>query len=159
MANKALIESGGDGTAVPSGAVGEKITATLAGISQLSPPASTIYEDTGTLTLSAGTWRIVSSSSLYCQVNSVAGSAQIPIYMGCLRQVGFGTLVDCYAGMSPPVNSGYSACQANFEFITTISTSTQFRQGISWIPNSGSPTVNSIATNASRSYLYAVRIA
>ena len=65
----ALTPSGGivgrtDGQAVPAGMVGEKISASLATISQASPVSLTWYDDSGTLTLPAGNWIIYSTANV-----------------------------------------------------------------------------------------------
>lgn len=70
MTQKALLQSAGDGTAVPSGYVGEVISASQAGTT-ISVTANTWTDITGcSITLTAGTWDL----NAYVHANNSAPS-------------------------------------------------------------------------------------
>jgi len=146
-----------DGLAPSAGYVGEILTATPAGISQNSPTNGTFYDDSGTLTLTPGNWLLYSGMSVQISnPGSISGSI-VPLLTAAIR-TGSTTLQKAYASAGQ-VNGVVTSASVTLILPANISTSTTYKLSILWEPNSGSPTVGSIALLAAGSFFYAVRIA
>lgn len=152
------------GVATETGYVGEKISATLAGISQASPVASTWYDDSGTLSLSAGIWSIYCSTHVYgANPGSISG-AVVPILVLGLRTGS--TVIQDLAVAAGAVNGVSFYGPGNIVQVVNITTTTVYKVSIAWLSNSGSASMAAISSGAAMlgssstsKFLYAVRIA
>ena len=147
------------GSAAAAGTIGEVISASLAGNSVSSPSMGTWYDDTGTLTLTAGNW------SIYCNVgvqgnnpgSMSAGAA--PIVFSGIRT---GSTVLTFVGGAIAQTSGNVFGDTNaLSAVVNISTSTTYKISIKWGSTSGSPTLGSMVsqnTGGGSGSFYAIRI-
>lgn len=151
------------GSAISAGFVGEKITATLAGVIQVNPVAGTYYDDSGTLPLTAGVWMVCCSAGLAME-NATTGtvSNQVPVGYVALRTGS--TLVQEQFGCGGHSTAATSG--GNFELIgaATIMAivsnvgSVTYKMSTRWGMFSGSSsTIGTLYTSSG--YLYAIRIA
>jgi len=146
-----------DGVAPSAGYVGERITATPVGISQSTPTNGTFYDDSGTITLTPGTWLIYAGMSVQIGNPGAISGSIVPLLTAAIR-TGSSTLQKSYASAGQ-VNGVTTSGSATLILSANISTSTTYKLSILWEPNSGSPTVGSITLLAAGSFFYAVRIA
>jgi len=148
------------GNAVAAGYVGEQITATLAGISQSSPVAGTYYDDSGTLTLTPGRWRIFLVASMYGATPGAISGAAVPVIAAAIRQ-GSSVIASGIAAAGA-VNGVAFLGSTTLVADVGIAGNTTYKCSAIWSPNTGSPTLGTLSTtpgdNSSNSF-YAVRIA
>ena len=153
--NASGIKGNTTGNSITAGYVGEKITASLNGIIQNSPVAVTYYDDTGTLSLPAGTWTIYSGvTAVGTNPGSMSG-INYPIINSAIR-TGSTALVNGFVCGGAVNGSGFLGF-GTMVITVSISTTTVYKQSIYWQGNSGSPTIASILTYGPQSFFYAVR--
>ena len=156
LINKRSAQGRTDGVAVAAGYVGEKITASLAGITQASPTINNWYDDSGTLSLTAGTWTIYNGVSLYgSNPGSISGGV-VPQIIGGLRTGS--TLLNQMVAAEGQVNGqAFCGVATNIQTVS-ISSTTVYKQSAQFSNRSGSPTLDTLGTFAGYGYLYAIRL-
>ena len=146
-----------DGSAIAAGYVGERITASLAGITQASPTINNWYDDSGTLSLTAGTWTIYNGVSLYGSNPGSISGGTVPQIIGGLRTGS--TLLNQMVAAEGQVNGqAFCGVATNIQTVS-ISSTTVYKQSALFSNRAGSPTLATLGTFAGFGYLYAVRIA
>ena len=125
-----------------SGNVGEKISMNLVGFTQSSPASTTWYDDSGTLSLTAGNWLIFANVSVF--LGSVGGSGYPQISMAIRNG---STVISSLSGNSAPT----TGAAGSISLVTTIgvTTTTVIKVSCSWFAFTGSPTVGSLFLVAS----------
>lgn len=162
MANKAKLQQAGDGTAIPSGFVGEVVNATgVTDIEQATPTSNTYYDLGGSLPLTAGTWKIVLRAWVFGVTPGSISGEVTPIIIGALRTSANVLLDDCFVACGA-VNGVTFSGALHISRVVTISSSTTYKASGKWISNSGTATLGKIAmqvATSNRGAFYAVRIA
>jgi len=88
MANKQLLQSAGDGTAVPAGYVGEVKSASAVSASSTSTNATIVYSNaTNELLLDAGVWHIYYADSYYKDNSGITGTTPSGWASGKIRNI------------------------------------------------------------------------
>lgn len=157
MAQKNLLQSAGDVTAVPSGYVGESLTASsTSDFSQSNPVQGTVYDLGPTLTITPGKWLIMFSSIATTTRATGTGGT----YLNCqLRDSSNNVLYGNYT----TVNSGFAENWAAFSgsLVFTTTTGTTLKTGL-LVNQNGAVNTYSILTNRGSQgiiYITALRIA
>ena len=73
MANKQLLQAAGDGTAVPAGYIGEKITWTTSPTTQIFNTSESDWTN-ATINLSSGVWLVTANISFEIQSGAITGN-------------------------------------------------------------------------------------
>lgn len=165
MAQKNLLQSAGDGTAIPAGYVGEFVRATSTSLfTQNGPTSGTFYGVTNLiLTIpSAGVWLVGYNASV--QTDPPSGASSEIIGRARLRNTTDNTDI-CGAVSNYSVTGTVASVIGNSssQTVININSSKTIQVQIGFITNGGTPSVTNIYERGDRtspfSQVFAVRIA
>lgn len=153
MTQKSLLQSAGDGTAVPAGYVGEVLVSTGTGTS--SPAASGTWSSIESLTLTKGTWMV--SGVSFCFIPSGSTHTGFVAFFTGISTGPTTAVPDGYfAQASNPTGTSSGPGLTVPTRIITISSDTQIVYLVARLDYS---TIGAILLNSNQSQITAIRIA
>jgi hypothetical protein len=166
MTQKALLQSAGDGTAVPTGYVGEHLEALATSVILGSTSAGVFTTITTLSNVPAGKWKLEFYSSLI-DLSGQSGDTVTPAAGRIVTLAIFKNGSEIYrnycAGLpKSTVNSGYLITSGSGYLIENKSTTDTYDLRFTTVNNSGTPSISQLSCSASLSVpakLTATRIA
>lgn len=157
MTQKALLQSAGDGTAVPAGYVGERIT-WITAPSSFAPTTVETDWTNAFITLTPGIWMVVANIEMgYGSNSGGSGNTQFKITDSSNNLI---QNMNKQVGGTVPGTSGWAIYGvASGSFIANLSSTTTYKIRVFKVDGSGVGNSNVFNTSSAYSEFYAVRIA